>query len=204
MNYIYSAFLGYVIGSFPTAYILLKRKGIDITKSGSGNVGAMNSYEVTNSKIIGIIVLIIDLAKGWLSSSLAFQLVGDNFDIVITALLFAIFAHCYSPWINFKGGKGLATAAGGAIFISLPVLLLWILFWIIFYQIKKDIHFGNVFATLFSIIVPFIFTDEMIKYSFIIPENKLHFPIFVSLIMIVILSKHIGPIKTLINKSKVL
>ena len=65
MEYLLSSIIGYLFGSIPTAYLLLKRtRGIDITNAGTGNVGAMNSYEVTNSKSIGIIVLLIDFLKG--------------------------------------------------------------------------------------------------------------------------------------------
>ena len=68
MDYLFSCIIGYLLGSFPTAFLILKKiKGIDITTKGSGNVGAMNSYEVTNSKKFGIFVLIVDLLKGLLS-----------------------------------------------------------------------------------------------------------------------------------------
>jgi glycerol-3-phosphate acyltransferase PlsY len=63
-DFIYSAISGYMIGSIPTAYIFLKKaKSLDIRKNGSGNVGALNAYEVSNSKLIGVLVLIIDLLK---------------------------------------------------------------------------------------------------------------------------------------------
>jgi glycerol-3-phosphate acyltransferase PlsY len=65
MEYLISSLIGYMLGSFPSAYILLKKtKGTDITKEGSGNVGAMNSFEVTNSKLIGISVFVLDFIKG--------------------------------------------------------------------------------------------------------------------------------------------
>lgn len=204
MNYVSALIIGYLIGSFPTAYILLKKsKGIDITKKGSGNVGAMNSFEASKSKLIGITVLIIDALKGWLSAFVTYQYIEKEFTISILGLLFAIIGHCYSPWIKFKGGRGLATAAGGAIFISLPVLFLWLILWLIFYSIKKDIHFGNVIATFLSLIIPFLFSKEMIFLSSIQPKNQIEFPIFVSLIMIVILSKHIEPIKSLLINSRI-
>src|SRR3990170_855132 len=67
MEYLISLLLGYGVGSFPTAFLLLKKaKNIDITTVGTGNVGAMNSFDVTNSKFIGIAVLILDLFKGML------------------------------------------------------------------------------------------------------------------------------------------
>lgn len=202
MNYFLAALIGYLIGSFPTAYFLLKKsKGIDITKTGSGNVGAMNSFEITKSKSIGFSVLIIDALKGWLSAFLSYELIENNFSITVLGLIFAIIGHCYSPWIKFKGGRGLATSAGGAIFISLPVLFIWSILWLIFYSIKKDIHFGNIFATILSLIIPFLFSKEIISFSFIQPKNQIEFPIFISLIMIIILSKHFEPLKSLLKNS---
>jgi len=77
MNYVYSAILGYLLGSIPTAFILLKKsKSLDIRKKGSGNVGALNAYEVSNSKSIGILVLIIDFSKGLISYLLAVLFLG--------------------------------------------------------------------------------------------------------------------------------
>ena len=61
MNYLISLTIGYLIGSFPTAFIILKKyNGLDITQTGSGNVGALNSFQVTKSKRIGLLVLIVD------------------------------------------------------------------------------------------------------------------------------------------------
>ena len=65
MEYLISTVIGYFFGSFPTAYLLLKRtKGIDITKNGSGNVGAYNSFRVTKSKFLGFVVFLVDFSKG--------------------------------------------------------------------------------------------------------------------------------------------
>lgn len=60
MEYIFSFLIGYLSGSIPTAYLILKKvKGIDITIAGSGNVGAMNSFEVTKSKWLGFLVFLL-------------------------------------------------------------------------------------------------------------------------------------------------
>ena len=127
MNYLLSFLIGYIIGSFPTAYIILKRfLDVDIRSTGSGNVGALNSFEVSKSKMIGITVFTIDLLKGLTAVLLAKLIVGDEFIFVMIALNAAVLAHCFSPWINFKGGRGLATAGGGALFVSIPMLLIWL------------------------------------------------------------------------------
>ena len=114
---IFSSIIGFLLGSFPTGFIFLKKaKGVDITKEGSGNVGAMNSFEVSNSKLIGYSVFLIDFLKGSASVLIPSFLFPDQFIFPAISLLFAVFSHCYNPWLNFKGGRGLSTAAGGAAF----------------------------------------------------------------------------------------
>ncbi len=200
MNYIMAALIGYLIGSVPTAYILLKKsRGIDITKSGSGNVGAMNSYEVSNSKRIGFYVLVIDASKGFLSSIITYFLIEESFSISILSLIFSVFAHCYSPWLKFKGGRGLATAAGGAFFISLPVLAIWLINWVAIYLFSKSIHLGNFMATIFTAISSFTISHLMISYSFVKPYSLNQFSYSISILMLIILSKHFIPMKNYIK-----
>ncbi|MDP2365396.1 MAG: glycerol-3-phosphate acyltransferase, partial [Ignavibacteria bacterium] len=95
MDYLFSSIIGYLLGSIPTAYLILKKtKGIDITTHGSGNVGAMNSYEVTNSKKFGILVFLIDLLKGVLSVLIVLMIIKSSFTLAALSLLFSIFSHC--------------------------------------------------------------------------------------------------------------
>lgn len=203
MNYLYSALIGYLLGSFPTAYLLIKKShGIDITKNGSGNVGAMNSYEVSKSKRIGLLVFLIDALKGFLSSLLAYYLFGETFLIAITALTASVFAHCYSPWLKFKGGRGLATAAGGSFFISLPVLIVWGLNWLAIYLFSKNIHLGNFMATIFTAIGAFTFPQLLIKYSFIPPASTNEFSLTVAILMFIIFTKHILPMGDFLKSNK--
>ncbi len=208
MEYTYSLIIGYFLGSFPTAYLLLKRShGLDITQNGSGNVGAMNSFEVTNSKIIGLIVFAVDALKGWLSTFITFTFLGETFLVAIVGLTAAVFSHCYSPWLKFKGGRGLATAAGGALFISVPVLVIWALNWVAVYLFSKSIHLGNFMATLFTAVGAFTYPQLMIMFSFKVPSSLNEFSLSVTLLMIIILSKHIIPmrdyIKFLNNKKEI-
>ena len=202
MTYIYSFLVAYVLGSIPTAYLLLKKShGIDITKNGSGNVGAMNSYEVSNSKRIGLLVFLLDALKGWLSSFIAFHFFGETFLIAMTALIASVFAHCYSPWLKFKGGRGLATSAGGSFFISIPVTIVWGLNWIAIYLFSKSIHLGNFMATIFTAIGAFVFPQLFIKYSFIAPVSISEFSITVTILMFIILTKHITPMRDFLKSS---
>jgi acyl phosphate:glycerol-3-phosphate acyltransferase len=204
MQYLFSAVLGYLFGSFPTAYILLKKtSGIDITKTGTGNVGAMNSYEVTNSKLIGIVVLMIDFLKGMIPAFIVLFFLESSFFIAALTVLFSVFSHCFNPWLGFKGGRGLATAAGGSavIFPVLPVE--WIVFWIIVYLIKKDIHTANIFATLLSLISVLAFYMYVIQFAYPQPVLVNELLLFTSAGLLIIFIKHIEPLKDIIsNKNK--
>ncbi|MGK9477364.1 glycerol-3-phosphate acyltransferase [Melioribacter sp. OK-6-Me] len=196
MNYLLSLLIGILFGSIPTAYLLLKKsKKIDITKAGSGNVGAMNSYEVTNSKMVGLIVFVIDALKGFLSVWIAEYLFGHKFEFMMIALIGAVLSHCYSFWINFKGGRGLATAAGGALLISIPVLSIWVILWLVAFLFRRHVHFANFTATLLTGLLSFTSGDILNKYTSPSASDTLIFSILVSLMLLIILSKHILPIK---------
>ena len=202
MEILLSIIIGYFLGSFPTAYLILKiRRGIDIRTEGSGNVGTLNSFEVTNSKKIGILVLVIDVLKGMLSVVFVKYLIGDHYNLQITALLFAVLGHCYSIWIKFKGGRGLATAAGGILLISPIILIIWILSWKLIHLIKKNIHIANILATFSVIICSILFSNLLNKFSIVSADSGIIFSFSVSLVMIIILSKHINPLKDYLQNS---
>jgi acyl phosphate:glycerol-3-phosphate acyltransferase len=191
MNYIYSFLIGYILGSFPTAFILLKTaRGIDITKSGSGNVGAMNSLKVSNSKKLALIVLIIDALKGWIPAYLIYNYISNDFIFPALGLTAAILGHCFSPWLNFKGGRGIATAAGGALFITIPTLLFWASVWLLTFLFQRNIHLGNIMASIFSILASIIIPNSLIQYSSLQPSNVLYFAVLISIMMIIIISRH--------------
>ncbi len=201
MNYFLSFLIGYIIGSFPTAYIILKRHlDIDIRSTGSGNVGALNSFEVSKSKMIGLSVFTIDLLKGLTAVLLAKLFVGDEFIFVMIALNAAVLAHCFSPWINFKGGRGLATAGGGALFVSIPMLLLWLLIWAISFGYPRNIHIANVSASILTAVVSFTSAFFMNKFSYPHAVNNFQFSLYVSLLMLIILTKHYTTMKELFIK----
>ena len=203
MEYLLSSLIGYLLGSFPTAYIFLqKTKGLDITQEGSGNVGAMNSFEVSNSKFVGISVLFIDLLKGGASVLIPILVFGNVFIYPAIGLLFAVFSHCYNPWIIFKGGRGLATAAGGAAIIFPYLLFVWVVLWVIFYVMRKDILLANIAATILSVLVLFGTYRIAFNYAFPKPAGVDILLTASSSILIIIFIKHIEPLKELIQKQK--
>jgi len=201
MDYLISAVLGFLFGSIPTAYLLLKtKKGIDITKTGSGNVGAMNSYEITNSKKIGIFVLVIDFLKGLLPVLILKIAFSDFFIYPALALIFAIFSHCFNPWISFKGGRGLATAAGGTIILFPYMLLVWIILWLLVYLFKKDILLANILATILSLVIIYITKNLEIDWAFPKSANVNELVMLTTSGLLIIFIKHIEPLKEIILK----
>ena len=94
--------LAYLIGSFPSGYVLTKYfNKIDITKEGSGNIGATNVLR-SGSKSLAIITLALDALKG----ALPVIIFGFNSQLLALAALFSFLGHNFPVWLKFKGGKG--------------------------------------------------------------------------------------------------
>ena len=128
--------LAYLIGSIPFSFLVVRIvAGKDVREHGSGNVGATNVAR-TAGRIPGIVALLLDIAKGYLAVKVAQWLVTrpewpfaagpepwqSREMWVALAGLIAVLAHMYPVWIRFRGGKGVATAAG--VFLALDPLVL--------------------------------------------------------------------------------
>jgi glycerol-3-phosphate acyltransferase PlsY len=117
--------ISYIIGSFPTAYVVSKGFfGIDIRKVGSGNVGATNVIRSIGKKW-GILVLIIDALKGAIPIILIKKFFGITSPyILIIVGISAILGHTYTIFLGFKGGKGVATSLGVMLSLTpVPILI---------------------------------------------------------------------------------
>lgn len=203
MEFLLSTSIGYILGSFPTAFLLVKIfRGIDITKNGSGNVGALNTIRTSKSKLIGLSVLLIDAFKGALSVFISLLLFPDTFIFPALALLFAVFAHCFNPWLGFKGGRGLAVAAGGGLVIFPYIIFIWVLLWVIFFLMKRNHHIANIAATILTLLLLFNTVDIAMKYSIIKPESSSSLITVTAAMLIIIFIKHIKPLKEIIEKHK--
>lgn len=124
MNHIQIGLLfiaSYILGGIPTGYIIGRLKGIDIRQHGSGNPGTANVYR-TLGKVPGLMTFAADFLKGFVPTLIAAQYFFDpanyadfskgHWWIPVTAGALAIAGHIWTPFLNFKGGKGVATAAG--------------------------------------------------------------------------------------------
>jgi acyl phosphate:glycerol-3-phosphate acyltransferase len=121
-----AAFLvGYGLGSIPFGLLLTRWSGAgDIRRIGSGNIGATNVLR-TGRKGLALATLLLDLAKGGLPTALGHAWFGP--DVAVLAGAGAILGHCFPVWLGFKGGKGVATAAGVVLGLTPLVFLLVLL-----------------------------------------------------------------------------
>jgi acyl phosphate:glycerol-3-phosphate acyltransferase len=110
MNEVLAIVAAYLLGSIPFAQLLSQRRGIDLRESGSGNVGATNVLRTVGVRLaIGAVVL--DAAKGTAAVLLA-QRIASGVTLPVAAAVAAVIGHVYPVWLRFRGGKGVATAAG--------------------------------------------------------------------------------------------
>lgn len=109
--------IAYLLGSLPFGLILAKLfGGGDVRKAGSGNIGATNVLRVVGP-LAGILTLLLDAAKGWSAVSLAGRVTHEQTTDMVLAGFLAMIGHCFPVWLGFRGGKGVATAAG--VFLAL-------------------------------------------------------------------------------------
>ena len=117
------ALAAYFCGSIPFGLLLGKLFGAtDVRKTGSGNIGATNVARSVGLPA-GILTLLLDAAKGAIPVWLARYYFPEHAGFQIFAGLAALFGHCFPVWLKFKGGKGVATAAGVFLVLCLPAAL---------------------------------------------------------------------------------
>ena len=136
----------YLMGSIPTGVVLAKIYGVkDITKEGSGNIGATNVGRVAGKKA-GIITLIGDALKGVIPILAVMAVSGRVEWLISAAALAAFMGHIYPVFNNFKGGKGVATALGIFLTISPLSALAAALAFIILVAIYRYVSLGSIVA----------------------------------------------------------
>ncbi|WP_455389216.1 glycerol-3-phosphate 1-O-acyltransferase PlsY [Petrachloros mirabilis] len=123
------AILGYLLGAVPFGIVVSKALGLSDPRTvGSKNVGFTNVLRVSGTKA-GVLTLLGDMGKGWLMGWAAMQWLTDERVIMVVAFL-PILGHLFSPFLGFKGGKGVATALGSVLGLSPSMGLLLLLIWL--------------------------------------------------------------------------
>jgi acyl phosphate:glycerol-3-phosphate acyltransferase len=140
--------LAYLVGSIPAGFVLSRWAGLgDIRTIGSGNIGATNVLR-TGRKGLALATLLFDLAKGAIPTFLAYR--GWGPAMAMAAGAGAILGHCFPVWLGFKGGKGVATAAGIMLGFTPLVLLILLVGFIAIVATTRYVSLGSIMAAVFA------------------------------------------------------
>lgn len=195
-----SAVLGYLLGSFPTAYLVVRWKAsVDIRKEGSGNVGSLNSYLVSRSFWVGAAVLLIDLAKGALAVILAKTAHNGAFDPAVVAGCAAVIGHNYPAWLGFRGGRGLAPAAGVMLALGWPAVAAWLLLWAVAYAPLREVNAANAAASLAILILFLLLPGEWLESIFGGAASIWSVRAFGVILMVIVCIKLIEPVRDFVK-----
>ncbi|MEY3450101.1 MAG: Glycerol-3-phosphate acyltransferase [Verrucomicrobiota bacterium] len=146
------ALLGYLIGSVNFAVLVAKKHGVDILKEGSGNPGATNVKRVLG-KGPGNLVFALDALKGFVGAGLPYLLlrVEENaaaadihFTVCVAGFVGTLLGHCFSCFLKFKGGKGVASTIGGLL-VLLPVpILIGAAIWGLVFTLSRYVSLASI------------------------------------------------------------
>ena len=182
----------YLVGGIPFGLLLAKQfAGVDIKKSGSGSIGATNVLRVvkeTNpslAKKLGIATLVLDAFKGLVVLSFAY-LAGISEATLWGIAVLAVIGHCFSPYLNFEGGKGVATGMGVMLFMLPLETLVALVVWGVLAKTLKVSSISSLTAVL-----------SLLLSSFLIHPEMAHAPVV--FIVFILFYKHIPNIVRLIK-----
>jgi acyl phosphate:glycerol-3-phosphate acyltransferase len=191
-----AASIGYLLGSLPFGYVVARAHGVDIFKEGSGNPGATNVKRVLGEKFgakgkrAGNFVFALDAVKGIVAASwpaLPLLHAPDSRLLGLIGVIAAVLGHSFSVFTKFKGGKGVATAAGGLVFLMPVSCLIGALVWLLTFATTRYVSLGSILA---AIAVP---TASWLR------GNPLPFNLVASALGLFVIIRHRENVRRLLN-----
>jgi glycerol-3-phosphate acyltransferase PlsY len=150
----------YLLGGIPVGVLFARAQGIDLRKIGSGNIGATNVIRALGPRV-GTIVFLLDVLKGLIPSVAARWVAPGHQEIWLYAGFFAVAGHCASPFLRFRGGKGISTALGGVLGAApLTALSAFVLFAILLFIIRY-MSLASIIGTASANIWGFVYGDAL-------------------------------------------
>ncbi|EAL53443.1 membrane protein, putative [Campylobacter upsaliensis RM3195] len=191
--------LAYLLGSVPFGLILARVFAkVDIKNQGSKSIGATNVLRVVKeanpnlAKKLAIATIILDFAKAFIPL-MVLKFLNYDLNLLWSVAVLTIFGHCFSLYLFFEGGKGIATGAGAmTVLLPLEVLSAFVL-WLVVGKVFKISSLASLMGLLAFIITSFVFNYNM-------PVIDTHAPVFI--IAFIILYKHLPNIKRLLFKEE--
>ncbi len=149
--------VGYLLGSLPFGYIVARAHGVDIFTVGSGNPGATNVKRVlgerfgARGKSAGNLVFVLDALKGALAAAwplLTMLSAPDQRMMGLAGVIAAVLGHSFSIFTKFKGGKGVATAAGGLVVLMPVSCAIAAAVWVLTFLVTRYVSLGSILAAV--------------------------------------------------------
>lgn len=200
--------LAYLCGGIPFGLILCKVFfGINLKKIGSGSIGATNVYRAIKeidskrAKFFSILTILLDALKGLFVVALA-KFFGLSYDTQWMIAVLSVIGHCYSPFLNFTGGKGVATAIG-SVFLLIPIEgSLGLLIWFFVGKFSKISSLSSLAGVFSGLILSFIIPSILDLPPSIDINMQIHSHSPVILIGILIFYTHIPNIIRLFKREE--
>lgn len=205
--------IAYMLGSIPFGLVVGRLKGVDITRHGSGNIGATNVGRLLGRKYF-YLVFLLDMLKGLLPMLAAMVLLSDaslsetgetrelsrnQYIMWLSVGFAAIIGHMFSAFLKFRGGKGIATSSG--VLLGLYPYFTWpglgvFLIWLITFKLTRYVSVASILA---AISFPALYIGMGLWLGWPLTENQLPLVIFAVLVAILIVFKHRSNIRRLME-----
>jgi glycerol-3-phosphate acyltransferase PlsY len=183
--------VSFLAGSVPFGLLLVRLAGKgDVRSVGSGNIGGTNVARA-GGKWLGVLTVILDASKGFLPVCFAPHF-GFGDDVASFAALAAVLGHIFTPWLRFKGGKGVATALGAAMAFNPWMVLPSVVVFIITVVFTRFVSLGSILGAL---ALPIFLLFVSGHYSTGLP---LIFAVWMAVVLLIII-KHRANIKRLLS-----
>lgn len=143
--------VAYLLGSIPFAFLLSRQQGVDLRRAGSGNVGASNVLRTTGVRA-AVLAMLLDAAKGTVAVLVA-QLFSTDLVSAVAAAFASIVGHVYPIWLRFRGGKGVATAAGAFAVLAPSATIAAVSVFLVSVTVTRFVSVGSVAAALTLVFV---------------------------------------------------
>ena len=186
--------IAYLLGGIPFGYLLAKQYGVNVKEHGSGNIGATNVLRVLKefkpkvAKKVAGITLGFDALKGAIVILMA-KFMGMSLETQYAIAVFAVIGHCFSPFLKFEGGKGVATTAG-VLLVLLPIeTIIGLVVWFLMAKFVKISSISSLTGILVGIASSYIIHPNLFDGS--------HAPLLI--IGFIVFYKHIPNIVRLIQ-----
>jgi glycerol-3-phosphate acyltransferase PlsY len=183
--------LGFLSGSIPYSWVLGRVRGVDLRRIGSGNAGATNLARACGKKW-GALGLLLDAAKGVLPPLLvraaAFGAPSDPDLMMSLSMVCAVLGHVYSPWLGFRGGKGVATTLGALLVIAPETVGIGLAVFAAVFAVGRIVSLASVSGAV-----------SLVPAALLLETGRTSVQVLIALLALFIVAKHASNLQRLVR-----